>query len=79
MTGSPVSVMQGVWTDSIWGGAQYSFGRDGTLVYVSGGDWARTVPTWIDRQGNEEPRPLPARVYNMALLSPDRDPRQYHR
>jgi len=71
LTGSPVSVLRGVRTDSLWGSAQYSFSENGTLVYISGGDWARTVPTWIDRQGNEEPLPLQARVYNTFELSPD--------
>ena len=67
-----VSVQPDVWTDSIWGVARYDVSYDGTLVFVSGGDFARTVPTWIDLEtGAEEPLAIPPGVYNTFDLSPD--------
>ncbi len=66
------SVQPHVWTDSIWSPARYDVSSDGTLVYVSAGDFARTVPTWIDLQtGEQEPLPDPHGVYNNFDLSPD--------
>jgi serine/threonine-protein kinase len=69
---SPVTVVQDIWTDSIWALGQYAVSPGGTLVYIPGSDYARTVPTWIDRQGAETPLSLPAEVYNTFQLSPDR-------
>ncbi len=67
-----ISVLPGVRTDSIWGRVHYDVSPGGTLVYVPGGDFARTVPTWIDLQtGEEEPLPIPAEVYNTFDLSRD--------
>ncbi|MCK5375728.1 MAG: serine/threonine-protein kinase [Acidobacteria bacterium] len=67
-----VSVQPGVWTDSIWAIARYDASSDGTLVFVSGGDFARTVPTWVDLEtGAEEPLEIPPGVYNNFDLSPD--------
>jgi len=67
-----VSVQPDVWTDSIWGMARYDASAGGTLVFVPGGDFARTVPTWIDLEtGVEEPLPVPPGVYNTFDLSPD--------
>jgi serine/threonine-protein kinase len=67
-----VSVQPGVWTDSIWAAARYDASSDGTLVFVSGGDFARTVPTWVNLEtGAEEPLNIPPGVYNNFDLSPD--------
>jgi serine/threonine-protein kinase len=67
-----VSVQPGAWTDSVWGNARYDVSRDGTLAYVPGGDYARTIPTWIDlATGEEEALAIPAGVYNNFDLSPD--------
>ena len=67
-----VAVQPEVWTDSVWALARYDVSSDGTLVYVSGGDFARTVPTWVDLEtGEEEPLPVPHGVYNNFDLSPD--------
>ena len=67
-----VSVQPRVWTDSVWGRARYDVSRDGTLVFVPGGDIARTVPTWVDLEsGVEEPLPVPDDIYNNFDLSPD--------
>jgi len=67
-----VSVQADVWTDSVWGEARYDTSSDGTLVYFSGGDYARTVPTWIDlRTGEEQALAVPPGVYSAFDLSPD--------
>jgi serine/threonine-protein kinase len=69
---SPVSVQPGVWNDSIWAITRFDVSLDGTLVYVSAGDYAWTVPTWVDLEtGEEQPLPVPAGVYNAFNLSPD--------
>jgi Tol biopolymer transport system component len=61
-----------VWTDSVWAVARYDVSPDGTLVYAPGGDFARTIPTWIERDGGrEQALPLPADIYNTFNLSPD--------
>jgi serine/threonine-protein kinase len=73
VTGPAVAVLPGVGSDSIWGVARYEVSREGTLVYVPGGDFARTVPTWIDRaDGGTRALPLPEDIYNEFNLSPDR-------
>ncbi len=71
--GQPVRVLDGVRTDSIWGGSQFSFSDNGTLAYVAGGDFARAVPTWLYRDSDlEEALPAaPPNVYNQLHLSPD--------
>jgi serine/threonine-protein kinase len=67
-----VSVQPKVWTDSIWAVARYDVSRDGTLAYVSSGDAARTVPTWIELEtGQEQALPIPPGIYNTFNLSPD--------
>ncbi|HSC08398.1 MAG TPA: hypothetical protein VLD59_16355, partial [Steroidobacteraceae bacterium] len=71
--GEAKRVRGGLWTDSIWGLARYAVSASGTLVYIPGTDYARTVPTWIDRvTRKEEPvRGLKPAVRNMFKLSPD--------
>jgi hypothetical protein len=66
-------VRGGLWTDSIEGLARYAVSATGTLIYVPGTDFARTVPIWIDREtGQEEPlRGLEPAVRNTFDLSPD--------
>jgi len=67
-----VSVQPGVWTDSIWGTGRYDTASDGTLVFAPGGDFARTVPTWIDLEtGERTALAIPPGVYNNFDLSPD--------
>ncbi len=71
-TSPPVNVQPDVQTDSIWGSARYATAKDGTLVFAGGGDFAYTVPTWIDLEtGDEEPLPIAAGFYNTFNLSPD--------
>ena len=71
LAGRVVPVVEHVWIDSAWAVSQLSVSDEGTLVYARGGDWARTIPTWIDRQGREEALALPPQVYGPFKLSPD--------
>ena len=56
------------------GAANFSFSRDGTLVYVPGTDTGsglqRTL-VWVDREGREEPLALDPGGYNRPRVSPD--------
>ncbi len=70
-TGSPAPVVPNILLDSVYGVAQYAFSNNGLLVYASGRDTGRTVPVWVDHQGNEEPLGMPAQYYGMFKLSPD--------
>jgi serine/threonine-protein kinase len=54
-----------------FGAGQFDVSRNGTLVYMPRGlSQVRTL-VWVDRQGREQPIPLPARGYQLARLSPD--------
>ncbi len=72
VTGEEARVLDEVFTDSIWSNTLYDVAQDGTLVYVRGGDYAATIPTWIDRDGGEEPLPMARDTYGTFQLSPDR-------
>jgi eukaryotic-like serine/threonine-protein kinase len=71
--GSPVPLVEGVFgsTDNT-GAAQADFSALGSLAYVSGDRQApdRTL-TWVDRNGAEQPLPLPPRFYRHPRISPD--------
>jgi serine/threonine-protein kinase len=71
VTGNAVPVVDNVSTDSVWAIALYDVAADGSLVYVRGGDYASTIPTWIDRQGVGEELPMERNVYGTFQLSPD--------
>jgi serine/threonine protein kinase/Tol biopolymer transport system component len=71
VTGRPAPVLDGVLLDSGVGIAQLAFSNDGLLVYAPGSDTCRTIPSWIDRQGNVEPLAMPALIYGALKLSPD--------
>ena len=49
--------------------ADFAVSDEGTLAYVAGSQ-ERTL-VWVDRQGREEPVPVPPRRYIYARLSPD--------
>ena len=70
-TGSAVTILEKVLSDSVYSSAQFVFSNDGTLIYVPGGDAGRSVPVWVDRQGNVEPLSMPERIYGTPKLSPD--------
>lgn len=72
VTGAPVPVIDGVFMCVNTGSAHYSLGGNGTLAYapgiVLGG---RRELVWVDRNGKEEPIPVPARAFLHPRLSPD--------
>jgi len=72
VTGPAVQVAENVETDSVWGVALFDVAAEGSLVYVRGGDYAATVPTWIDRDGADEPLSVERSVHGTFQLSPDR-------
>ena len=66
-----VPILEGVMLDSGSGATQLAFSEDGLLVYAPGSDILRTIPAWIDRQGNIETISMPDRIYGTLKLSPD--------
>jgi Tol biopolymer transport system component len=79
VAGRPVPILEGVLLDSGSGVVQLStpdvvqlaFSDVGLLVYAPGSDIRRSIPTWLDRQGNLEPLSMQARIYGTLRLSPD--------
>jgi serine/threonine-protein kinase len=71
VAGRPMPILEGVLLDSRDGATQLAFSNDGLLVYAPGSDIRMTIPTWIDRQGEDEPLSMPARIYGTLKLSPD--------
>jgi Tol biopolymer transport system component len=73
ITGEPVPVLEGVMV-SADGPANFSPSETGSLVYVrgdAGGTLGSRVAVWVDREGREEPLPLPPRAYTQPRVSPD--------
>jgi Tol biopolymer transport system component len=70
--GTPVAVIPQVLTTP-QGAGDFDIAQDGTLVYVAGLAAQVTLRTlvWVDRQGHEEPIPVPPRPYIYTRLSPD--------
>src|SRR4030095_4413766 len=68
VSGNPVQILEGVMQSG--GGAQFSFSRLGSLVYVPGGLTRRRL-VWVDRKGVVEPLAAPPRLYAHPRLSPD--------
>ena len=71
--GSPVALVEGMLpSTNNTGSAQAAFGSTGSLLYVPGGAGSseRTL-RWVDRDGKEQPVPLPPRTYRHPRLSPD--------
>ena len=73
VTTNALPVLDGVITKGS-GAANFSFSRDGTLVYVPGTDTGsglqRTL-VWVDREGREEPLALDPGGYDRPRVSPD--------
>jgi serine/threonine-protein kinase len=69
--GPSVMVVPDVVT-TINGGVEAAMSGNGTLAYISGSveGTPRTL-VWVDRQGREEPIPVPPRPYLLPALSPD--------
>ncbi|MDA2924099.1 hypothetical protein MYX65_05480 [Acidobacteria bacterium AH-259-L09] len=73
MTGPPVAIVKGVMqSTSITGAAHIGFSELGWLVYVPGTAKATERKlAWVDRQGEEQPLPVPPQPYYGPSLSPD--------
>ena len=73
VTGDPVPVVEDVLMKGT-AAASFDLSETGSLAYISGSSAAvgetRTF-VWVDREGREEPLPLPARGYSQPRLSPD--------
>ena len=67
-------LVDGIDQSGLGGGMAFAVSTDGSLAYVAG-DANRSdeahVLVWVDRDGREEPIPMPARPYYAARLSPD--------
>jgi hypothetical protein len=68
----PVPLVEGVMVKAS-GAASFSVSETGSLVYVSGSaaDVGLRSFVWVERDGREEPLPLPPRSYQNPRLSPD--------
>jgi len=71
VTGDAVPVVDKVLLDSTYETVQYTFSRNGLLVYVPGDDTARSIPAFVDRQNESELLPMPAQIYGVPRLSSD--------
>jgi serine/threonine protein kinase len=72
VTGQPAPILEGVYTNPSFAGAQFSFSDSGNLSYVAGRAGDQNVSIyWMDREGKFTPlRETPAGYYNPAF-SPD--------
>jgi len=72
VTGSPVSILEGVSMNPDFGAAEFSSSADGSLAYVAGGsNGGESTFLWVDRKGVAQPLPAPPRAYTSPRLSPD--------
>ena len=64
VTSDPVPVVEGVMTKDGSGAASFDLSESGSLIYVGGtASQAMRSLVWVDREGGEEPLPLPSRGY----------------
>jgi Tol biopolymer transport system component len=72
VTGTPLSVVEGVVQSPSSGAVQYSVSSTGSLVYVPGGaEAAQRRLVWVDHKGLEQALAAPVRPYRNPRLSPD--------
>jgi serine/threonine protein kinase len=71
VTGPSMPVLGGVMLDSRLGTTQFTCSTEGTLVYIPGGDTAKSIPAWVGRDGKIEPLPLRPQVYGTFRISPN--------
>ncbi|HSE62470.1 MAG TPA: protein kinase [Thermoanaerobaculia bacterium] len=73
LTGKPVTVLRDVLIATADETAHFAAFRDRLLAYAAGGLAERPKGTlvWVDREGQEEPIPLPPQSYYTPRLSPD--------
>ncbi len=70
VTGEPVPILDGVWTNPVHGTAHFALSPDGTLVYVPQLSLERKL-VWVDRAGVARPITTEHRPYAQPRLSPD--------
>jgi serine/threonine-protein kinase len=73
VTGSPVPLVEGV-TVKASGAADFGVADNGRLIYARGaatGIGPGWELVWVDREGREEPLPMPAQSYDVPKVSPD--------
>ena len=74
VTGNPVPLVEGVAVKGN-GAADFSIADNGRLIYARGrtgsGVGGESEFVWVDRQGREEPLPMPAQRYDVPKVSPD--------
>ena len=71
LTGTPVPIVQDVAYSPTSGFAQYSFTRDGSLVYRSGAGSTLFTMQWLSGSGKPQPLLSKPRAYYRPKLSPD--------
>ena len=73
VTGAPVPIVEGVMQSTLSGLAQFSFSRNGSLVYVPGSIQEQEIVSklvWVDRQGAVEPLAAPLHGYRHPASRP---------
>jgi Tol biopolymer transport system component len=70
LTGEPVLVAQSI-LGTVAGRPGVSVSENGVLVHTGSGAVAGRTLVWVDREGREEPLPVPPREYLYPRLSPD--------
>jgi len=72
VTGGSFEVLNGLLMSTNTGAANFALSRRGDLAYIAGGvEGGRRTLVWVDRDGKEEPLPLPPASYLYPRLSPD--------
>ena len=71
VTGTPITVVEGVLDAADSGILAYRVSDTGTLVYHSALPRQARTFVWVDRSGKETPLPLPANTFQAPRLSPD--------
>jgi serine/threonine-protein kinase len=70
LTGTPVPVAEDVMIGPS-GAANFVLARNGTLVYLAGGESNQRQLVWVDRNGRETPIGAPPRAFTSPRISPD--------
>jgi len=72
VTGPPVSVVEGVSMQPVFGGAQFSVSGEGSLAFVPGATgFGDRAFLWVDREGATQALPAPPHAYLAPRISPD--------
>jgi len=69
--GGPVPLITGVRMEAGFGYAEYTIARDGTLVYVPGGNQLYVTLAFVTPAGRVDTLAFPRAAYNQPRISPD--------